>query len=113
MSQTQHLFPAQASVTPITATGTTPAAATILTGIGNTLRVVNESLTDGAFLAVGIGTNTPLAIAALPTAGSKVSCWVGPGADFTISIPGATQHYASAITRGNTVQLQLYVGEGS
>ena len=106
----QNLFSAQAPVTPISATTSTPGSATVLACIGNSVRIVNESA-NAAFLA--IDTVAANAIAALPTAGARVSCWVGPGADFTLTIPGHSLCYASAITRTSIAQLQLYVGEGS
>lgn len=111
MSQTQYLFSAQAKVTPISATTSTPTP-TQLANAGHTLRVVNES-SVGAFLAVGDSATDTAAIATLPSAGSATSCWVGPGADFTVSIPDGSTKYASAITRSGTAQLQLYVGSGS
>lgn len=110
MSQNANLFSAQAPVTPISATTSTPGSATALASIGNTARIVNES-TIGAFVA--IDTTAANAIAALPTAGARVSCWAGPGCDFTVSIPGHSLCYASAITRTGTAQLQIYSGEGS
>lgn len=111
MSMTENLFGAQVAVTPISATASAPGSATVLANIGNTARIVNES-TIAAFIAFGTSVSDTAAIATLPTAGSKTSCYVAPGADFTVAIPGSVQMYASAITRSGTATLQIYVGEG-
>lgn len=115
MSQTQYLFSAQAKVTPISATAVAPVIAVVLAGSGDTLRIVNESST-AAFLAIGDRDTDVNSLATLPTANSTTSCYVGPNADFTMSIPGipgGSAKYASAVTRAGTAQLQLYVGSGS
>lgn len=115
MSQTQHLFSAQVKVTPIAGTATAPTIAVALANSGNTLRVVNESAVAG-FLAVGDSATDPAALAALPSAGLTTSCYVAPGADFTVSIPGMpgdSPKFASVVTRAGAIQLQLYVGSGS
>ncbi len=115
MSQTQYLFSAQAKVTPIAGTATPPVVAVQLANAGHTLRVVNESSVAG-FLAIGDSATDPAALATLPAAGLTTSCYVGPNADFTVSIPGQpgdTPKYASVVTRSGAIQLQLYVGSGS
>lgn len=111
MSQTQNLFSVQTKVTPISGTTSSPTPVA-LANLGDTVRIVNESAV-ACFLAIGDTLADTAAVATLPSAGVRTSCYVGPGADFTMSIPGDAIKYASAITRSGTVQLQLYVGNGS
>lgn len=115
MSQTQHLFPAGCKVTTLTSV-TSPAApiAKQLASAGNTVRIVNLSATDGAYVAFGDTAAT--AVATVPADGLTTSCWVGPGADFTVSIPGiagGTAQWVSATSATGAPALLLYVNSGS
>jgi hypothetical protein len=115
MSQTQSLFPAGCKVTTLTATTSPAAAATKqLSNGGSTARLVNLSTTDGAYVA--FGDTAANATAVVPADGSTQSCWVGPGADFTVSIPGVaggTAQFASAISATGVPSLLIYVNAGS
>lgn len=113
MSQTQYLFSAQAKVTTFAATTLAPTPKQ-LANSGMTVRIVNLSQTDGAYIAFGETAAT--AIATLPVDGSAVSCWAAPGSDFTVSIPGNpgnTALFASAISAAGAPNLLFYVGNGS
>lgn len=115
MSQTQHLFPASCKVTLLTSvTSPTPPVAKQLASSGNTVRIVNQSTTDGCYLA--FAETAALAVATLPADGLATSCWVGPGADFTVSIPGVAggaAQFVSATSATGAPTLLLYVNSGS
>lgn len=110
MSQTQHLFSAQAKANTFAA-GTGAPTPKLLTNAGNTVRLVNTDTANGVYVAIGATPAT--AIATLPVDGSVVSCWVGPGADFTVSIPSDAPQYWSGIAVAGTPALLAYVGNGS
>lgn len=115
MSQTQHLFPAGCKVTTLTSvTSPTPPVAKQLASSGNTVRIVNLSATDGCYVA--FADTAALAVATVPADGLATSCWVGPGADFTVSIPGiagGAAKWVSATSATGVPDLLLYVNSGS
>ena len=115
MSQTQYLFPAGAKVTLLTSvTSPTAPVAKQLANAGGTVRIVNQSTTDACYVAFGDTAAT--AVATVPADGLTTSCWVGPGADFTVSIPGTAGgpgQFVSATSATGAPTLLLYVNSGS
>jgi hypothetical protein len=109
MTQTTDLFRAIEPVTVFAATTSAPAAVQ-LPKAGETLRVVNTG-DDAAYIA--IADTAASAVAALPTNGSVISCYVGPGADITLSMLGDQQKFVSAIMAANTANILFYVGKGA
>lgn len=109
MSQTETLFRAREPVTTFAATASVPTPKQ-LPKAGITLRVVNLSLTDAAYVGVS---DLQSATATLPADGSVMSCYAAPGCDFTVSIIGDQQKWVSAITAGSAVSLLFYIGSGS
>lgn len=109
MSQLQSLFSAQCKVATYSATTSAPSAAA-LQSAGNSARICNEGVV-AAFVAIS-AVNDTTAIASLPSNGVTTACFVGPGADITVSIPASSVCYASAITRSGSATVNIYVGEG-
>ena len=110
MSQMQSLFPAQAAGYVFSATTSAPTPATLVYK-GNTVRIVNEG-SVAVYCAFGTSASDSGAIATLPGAGLTTSCYCGPGADITLSLPNSSVWFASAITRSGTATVVFYVGEG-
>ncbi len=106
----QNLFPAQQKGVVFTATTGTPTPLTMV-NTGNTVRICNEGVV-AAYCAFGTSATDTGAIATLPGSGLTTACFVGPGADITLTLPSSTTWFASGITRSGSAVLVFYVGEG-
>ena len=111
MSQLQSLFAAQANGIAFSASTSTPTPAT-LTYKGNTVRICNEGAV-AAYCAFGTSATDTGAIATLPGSSPLTTCcFVGPGADITLTLPNSTVWFASAITRSGSAVVVFYIGDG-
>lgn len=106
MSQTDTLFRVREPVTVFAATTSAPTVVQ-LPKAGTTLRVVNTG-DDAAY--IGLSDDAATAIAVLPTNGSILSCYIGPGSDITFSMLGDQLKFVSAIMASNTANILFYVG---
>ena len=105
----QFPFSATSKTLPVAVT-TTASTSTALTGIGNSVRIVNEG-PNHAFVSIGATAQTAVLPNATPTATSTP---VLAGEDIILSIPNdnVTILNISAITRTGTATLDVQVGEG-